>query len=330
MVKFFLRIKMKKIALAFLAASKMLLADAYLCSYTTSDLNSSLFHPVIIEAIHEHLKKTYCTLVGTGGYFESSKMRYDPDIGFVYRTEIFLAESDPRPVINQLFIGIKEKVRALAVEEIMEIVKVTLNSKMGSMSDGEKKEIFRQFNKYAKAFDEEKKQRFIEDLELHVQLQKKVLEVNLENYEFDDDLSFHSLKVSLVDGNFQITASPKEKEIISTIISDLGSKSLFSLLKERSRLNKLGDQIKNVPPMDFLGVIFTNPKLKSHMKEIYKSYFKWNNIVDGVAGNMEKENKKPDFDDKVRAFAKMLGKDEKVLLEKAHRKEWDDFIHYLF
>lgn len=321
---------MKKIALALIIGSKMLLADPYLCSYSTSDLNASIFHPVIIETIHEHLKKTYSALVGKAGYFESSKMRFDHEKGCTYPSEIFLAESDPKLVINQLFIAIKEKIRALPIEEIMEVVKATLANKMTSFAESEKKEVIRQFNRYVQEFSEEKKHLFIDDLELKITLMNKGMEVIHQNFDYDDDHSFSWISIGYKEGEYQITASLKEKEIISTIISEMGSKSLFSLFREKSRLTKLGDQIKNVPPMDFLSVIFLNPKLKGHMKEIYKSYFKWNNIVDGIAGNMEKENKRPDFEDKVRAFARSLGKDENLLLEKARRKEWDDFVHLLF
>ena len=94
-------------------------------------------------------------------------------------------------------------------------------------------------------------------------------------------------------------------------------------------MNKMGDQIRHVPPMDFLAVIFSQEDLKHQMHSIKKSMFKWNSIVDNIAENMKKERKSPDFEDKVRNFATFLGVDAEALLHKVHHNDWAGFISQL-
>ena len=128
---------------------------------------------------------------------------------------------------------------------------------------------------------------------------------------------------------FFIQATEKQKKIIGEIISEMGNKGLVSLLKKKSEMDRLGKQIEDVPPMDFMAVIFTQNNLKNHMHSIRKNYFKWSSLIDGFANNMNKERKYPDFKEKVISFAEFVGVDSNILLDRAHLKDWEGFVNIL-
>src|SRR3990167_2482367 len=66
-----------------------------------------------------------------------------------------------------------------------------------------------------------------------------------------------------------------EKETITDIFTTMAEKSVPSLIFESFRLKKLGDRIHHLPPLQFLGYIMTDPRLKDCIRIIQKSFFKW-------------------------------------------------------
>ncbi len=120
-----------------------------------------------------------------------------------------------------------------------------------------------------------------------------------------------------------------EKETIEDIFLTIAESSVPSLLFESFRLTRLGDSIQHLPPLQFLGYIFTQPRLKDCIRIMSRSFFKWPPFIEGVQDNMDKEYFKgtlfPDLPD----FAKLVGGDYETLRKLSENRKWDEFVRSL-
>jgi len=130
------------------------------------------------------------------------------------------------------------------------------------------------------------------------------------------------------EGYLQVTED--QKEAIYVIIKTMGTKGLFGLLKQKSKLQRLGETINNVPPLQFLAVIFSNPELKSYMPKIADSSFKWGNLIGGVKKTLNKEWSEGIAQEQIPAFATFLGLDPEPMRERLDRGDVDSFVKSLF
>lgn len=109
---------------------------------------------------------------------------------------------------------------------------------------------------------------------------------------------------------------PEDGERIDTVITTMANTSLIGLAFKSSQLHKLGDILdKHVPPFEFLGYIFSHPKLAKAMTEIKQSRMKYDNFVDGLKKGLLKEYESGCFFYRAKGFAKYLNlNEEKTLL----------------
>ena len=317
---------MKKIFLSLLC-TVIAYADPYLFIYHAKNLNTSIFHSAIVETIHDHLKSTIQDCMGEPHAMRSLAMSYAEGVGFIYHTDLDCSSIDGSAMCADLFLMIKEQIKGVDVAQLAALIKKTLTQQLSAATVKERAMILAQFECYCASFDDEAKDAFIDALELTIETSG--IEVPLHDQELGGRMWIYQ-PAGLVNDQFVCHATPQEKEIIFTIIHEMGHRSLFSLLKEMSRLHRLGDQIRHVPPLDFLAAIFSHRESVQAMKEIKKSYFKWQNFIDGVADGMKKESSQEVDEEKIKAFARLLSKNEKALLDAAHRKKWSEFVSLLF
>lgn len=136
--------------------------------------------------------------------------------------------------------------------------------------------------------------------------------------------------VSLVaNSGFTLNVSDEERANIYEIIHTMGTHGLFSLLKKKSRLEDLGKRIDHVPPLQFLGYIFTDPTLKKDMKSIVKNHFKWSNFVDGLSKTLLRDWNSGKIKPELAGFAELVGKDQSTLRYYLDRNEIDKFVKAL-
>lgn len=317
---------MKKIFLSLLC-SVLAYADPYLLIYHAKNLNTSIFHSAIVETIQDHLKSTIQECMGEAHAMRSTAMYYADGVGFIYHTDLDCSKIDASAMCADLFVMIKEQIKEIDVAVLGALIRKTLSQKLLDATAKERATILNQFEEYCASFDNETKDAFIDALELTIETSG--IEVPLQDQENNGRMWIFQ-PVGLVNDQFVCHATPQEKEIIFTIIHEMGHRSLFSLLKEMSRLHRLGDQIRHVPPLDFLAAIFSHRESVQAMKEIKKSYFKWQNFIDGIADGMKKESCQELDEEKIKAFARLLSKNEKALIDAAHRKKWSEFVSLLF
>lgn len=133
-------------------------------------------------------------------------------------------------------------------------------------------------------------------------------------------------------GEFHISASQEQCEVIACIIENMGTQSYGELWKKRKEMNKMGDKVKGVPTLEFLAIIFRNKDLKEHMHVIRKDKMMWNfNMGPKIKAGLEKQKKRGTLLPQLIDFADAVGASHRYpeLLEKADKSKWNGFIHIL-
>jgi hypothetical protein len=125
---------------------------------------------------------------------------------------------------------------------------------------------------------------------------------------------------------YEVKVSNENGKIISEIVSTLGGLSLLSLGFKKSHLKELGSNLKGVGPLHFLGYIFSNDELKSHLKTIHQSSIKWKGFLEGLKPGFERELNSNELMDQIPAFATFVKVDANILIEEAKKGDWDRFV----
>ncbi len=120
-----------------------------------------------------------------------------------------------------------------------------------------------------------------------------------------------------------------DKEHVAELISTLASNHVGKLLFKRKHMNRLGDSVRHVPPIEFLGYIFSRPDLRNNMNEIRQSYFKWSNFIDGLAENIERELYSGRLMSELEEFALLVDRDVRELENAAQERNWNRFVQIL-
>jgi len=128
---------------------------------------------------------------------------------------------------------------------------------------------------------------------------------------------------------FVLSLNSSEQYAITEIISAMGEKNVAVLLLDVIRLRRLGDSIEQVPPLQFIGFVLTNPHLKSCLKKISKSSFKWSSFIDGFGGNMEKEYFQGKILPQLQSFTELVGGSLEQLEGYVYHQEWEKFVKCL-
>ena len=85
--------------------------------------------------------------------------------------------------------------------------------------------------------------------------------------------------VSAKDFTAEITG--REKECFEFLFSALANKSIWGLLRNKGKLEKMGDEIRVVPPLSFLSYMMKDPTLYENMKRVEhdNDMFRWGHFI---------------------------------------------------
>lgn len=129
---------------------------------------------------------------------------------------------------------------------------------------------------------------------------------------------------------YQLPLNEKEKRLIKTIITTMAEKNIFQLAFEKGSLEKKGKKINQVHPLRFIGYIFSTPELKSALKIIKKSSFKWDAFLDGFSKRMSLEYQHNNLVQYVPGFSQLVGEQMEEVLHFIKKKDWEGLVLFLF
>jgi len=309
-----------------------LFAQETVFNYEMKKGNISFFDSILISLLHDGLVNQYQLEYGgnsfeTYPYQDQSSSEQDQRVSYFFSSEV---DFPIKEVFEQYFIQFKQLLNNASIEGVLAMIKMELSKEIYAQYFQEKEKMLAIIHQISLEDFQLKKEIFFSQIEFSIR------DISGKNFSQNAHFIFQEAKpicfkpIDYEEIPFVIEASDKDKKIIRNLIAELGSKSLISLLAKRSEMNKMGDQIRHVPPMDFLAVVFTSKEHKEHMKSIKKSYFKWNSIIDEVGSNMGREKKKPGLERRVYAFASFMKVDANVLFQKIDHEDWAGFVTTLF
>ena len=109
----------------------------------------------------------------------------------------------------------------------------------------------------------------------------------------------------------------------------MADKNLIQLVFEKNAIEKKGKKINHVHPLRFMGYILSNPELKSDVRAIKKSSFKWDAFVDGFAKRMKEELSHENVYQHIPGFAMEIGTTAKHVEEYVRKKDFEGLIRSL-
>ena len=125
---------------------------------------------------------------------------------------------------------------------------------------------------------------------------------------------------------YQLPISDREKGLIDAIILTMAEKNVFQLAFEKKGLEKKGKRVNGVHPLRFIGYIFSTPGLKSAMRTIRKSSFKWDGFLGGFSKRMRLEYENNNLFRYVPGFCELVHADPAEVSHYIHKKDWEGLI----
>jgi len=130
-------------------------------------------------------------------------------------------------------------------------------------------------------------------------------------------------------GYHDLVCTDQDQRIIHEIVVSLYENSKFSLLLKKGYLDSLGAQIIHVHPLKFLGTIFSDPRLKEHMTDIFDDYFKRNGFLDGLVPSFNRETEKGNISHHLKEFAEHVQVPLEAIQPFFQSKDWEKLVWHL-
>jgi hypothetical protein len=131
--------------------------------------------------------------------------------------------------------------------------------------------------------------------------------------------------------NYYTAMSDSELDELYFIMKTLALKSLLELAKFKSKLEKAGDRIDHIHPLNFLAAIFTDEELKAYVHAIKKrDGMVWDKFISGLSNTLDEETKLNNVTmNFVQDFADRLGIDIQLIQQSVDNRKWSEFVKIL-
>ncbi len=129
---------------------------------------------------------------------------------------------------------------------------------------------------------------------------------------------------------FDLRLTDDDKVIIRKIVTTLAEKNVLQLLLDKDKMEDLGQKIRPVHPMRFIGFVLGDPNLRRCLKTISKSMFKWDGFLEGYEERMREESRNDNLNRYVPGLADYLEVDRGVIQSYIHQGNYEKMIKYFF
>jgi hypothetical protein len=128
---------------------------------------------------------------------------------------------------------------------------------------------------------------------------------------------------------YQLPITDGDKELIYKIVDTMARDNVIKLGLKRKSMERKGKKIRYLHPLRFLGHVFADRHLRSCMREISRSSFKWNGFVDGMKDRIKEEAAKGNLLKFVHGFALHVHGDEKKIYHMIEKHDWEGLVRCL-
>jgi hypothetical protein len=125
---------------------------------------------------------------------------------------------------------------------------------------------------------------------------------------------------------YQLPITEKEKRMIRVIITTIAEKNILQLAFVKRSVEKKGKKIEHIHPMRFMGYILSSSELRTCLRTIKKSTFKWDAFIDGFSRRMKEEYSNNNLYIYVPGFCQQIGGNQEVVTRYIQKKDWEGLV----
>ncbi|MCH9811494.1 hypothetical protein K0U07_01875 [bacterium] len=135
----------------------------------------------------------------------------------------------------------------------------------------------------------------------------------------------------LVAKDFTTEITTREEECFEFLFSSLAKKSIWGLLANKSKLEKMGDEIRSVPPLAFLSFMVKDPTLFENMTRVEKDgdRFRWGHFIRDFKKTCNGKEMYQMIVAELDDFAEDVGIPAEELRPFVQEKHWSNLIRHL-
>ena len=136
----------------------------------------------------------------------------------------------------------------------------------------------------------------------------------------------------VIDPYNQLVCTEIAKQNIIKLIHAISHEYGITLLLRKAELEKIGDEIRTVHPLKFLGFILSNPTLKSDLRSIHGSTIRWYQLIkgrDGLAEHLTEQDQQKNILPYLNGFAKEVGAKPEDLQRFVSSHNWEGMLDFL-
>jgi hypothetical protein len=145
----------------------------------------------------------------------------------------------------------------------------------------------------------------------------------------DSDEDADSPKSPAAKPFFDLPIAIEDKINIRQLMSSMADKNLVQLFLDKKSMEKLGDKIRRVHPLRFMGFILSDSSLKKYLTVIANDSIKWDNFIGGFEERMKKEAKAGNLDVYGPGFAELLQTDSNLVQDYLKKKNYVGLVKKL-
>lgn len=125
---------------------------------------------------------------------------------------------------------------------------------------------------------------------------------------------------------YHLPITDREKRLIKIIITTMAEKNILQLAFIKRTMEKKGKKIEHVHPMRFIGYILSNAELRSSLRIIKKSSFKWDAFIDGFSRRMKEEFGNNNLYVHIPGFCHQTGANPAEITHFIQKKDWEGLV----
>lgn len=134
---------------------------------------------------------------------------------------------------------------------------------------------------------------------------------------------------------YSLPISDADQQNIDELIRTMGNSGYWDLIKKKKKMDRLGDKVRHVHPLRFLGHVFSRSHLKGAMVKIMDDRLKRRGFLnghgkkEGFAHRISREMQSNNLMQYLPGFSQCLGVNEEEISRFFYHHDWEGFLRYL-
>lgn len=126
-----------------------------------------------------------------------------------------------------------------------------------------------------------------------------------------------------------LPCSQQDIDKITEIVTTLGTKGKFTLLRKKKHLEKLGAELSHLHPYTFLAVVCTNPNLKQYLNDVMHDMFVRINFLSDFTPRLDLEKQRKTAYEFLEDFSEQVNAQPNIIKTFVDKKNWKEMLYYL-